>query len=153
MSAESKDASSEAVLVFSGPGQQHMEQRAVFVSRESQVRGRVAPPIGKWDLGRLYQVYGIILVALIYSSWGTVHFRDCNTYTGSWRQTVWFWLSTIFQFLELVCSDLGQQEERLQPTTPATPRLRPTCSFEAKPYEDIIILVSFQFETSWKKIK
>lgn len=48
-----------------------------------KVRGRVAPPIGKWDLGRLYQVYGIILVALIYSSWGTVHFRDCNTYTGS----------------------------------------------------------------------
>lgn len=104
------------------------------------------------DLGRLYHIYGIILVALIYSVCGTVHSRDCNTYTRSWRQTIWFWLSTVFQFLELVCSDLGQQEERLWPT-PATPCLRPTCSFEAKPYEDIIILVSFWFETSWKKIK
>jgi len=47
VSAESKDASSEAVLVFSGPGQQHMEQRAAFASRESKGQGGTS----HWEVG------------------------------------------------------------------------------------------------------
>lgn len=43
---------------------------------------------------------------------------------------------------------LGHQEERLLPVTAVISCFRPAFAFEAEPYEDITILVSFWFETT-----
>ena len=53
----------------------------------------------------LSTILEVILGALNYRVWGTVHVRDGHTCVGGWRGCG-TWPSAVFWFLELVCSDV-----------------------------------------------